>query len=394
MFDFLFKRLVKDWKNVKEPKVRESYGKVAGIVGIISNVILSGAKVALGIITGSIAILADGLNNLGDGASSLITLVGFRLAAMPEDEDHPYGHARIEYITSLIISGFIIVVGAGLLKESIMKIINPVALDAGWVAIVVLVGAILIKLWQAAFNRAAGHKIESIVLLATATDSRNDVIASATVLLSVIVHMTTTWNIDGYIGALVALFVIWSGIDLVRRSSSPLLGEAPDPELVKEIVKIVKTFPEAKGIHDLIVHSYGPGRVFCSLHVEVDSKEDVMKSHDMVDDIEKTLKEKLKIEAVVHMDPIKMDDPLVRDLEKVVKEAIKEVPGIWGIHGLRVTKEETQTDISFHCEMGSDCVLTQGEILEIIEIELKKEDPSYCAQITFDEQYIQLGSEK
>ena len=394
MFDFLFSKLIKDWEKVKEAPVRESYGRLAGIIGIISNLILSGAKVALGIITGSIAILADGLNNLGDGASSVITLVGFRLAAMPEDEDHPYGHARIEYITSLIIAGIIIIVGVGLLKEAAIKIMNPQDLDTGWLAIAVLAGAIIIKLWQAAFNKAAGKKIDSLVLLATATDSRNDVIASATVLISVIVGMTTSLNIDGFIGALVALFIIFSGIDLVRRSSSPLLGEAPDPELVKEIVKIVKSFPGAIGIHDLMVHSYGPGRTFCSLHVEVDGKIDVMKSHDLIDEIENTLKEKLKIEAVVHMDPIKVDDPLANNLENVVKESIKDVDGILGIHGLRISTERTKTQVSFHCEMANECLLTQEEIQMKIERELKKMDPSYKAQIVFDENYTKLEEEK
>lgn len=390
MFNFLFKRLIKDWENVKLPQVRQSYGKLAGIVGIVSNLILSGAKVTLGIITGSIAILADGLNNLGDGASSIITLVGFRLAAMPEDEEHPYGHARIEYITSLIISGLIIVVGAGLLKEAITKIISPVDIETGWLVLLILGGAILVKLWQAAFNKAAGNKIGSLVLLATAADSRNDVIASSTVVLSVVLHMVTSWNIDGYIGAIVALYVIWSGIDLVRRSSSPLLGEAPDPELVKEIVKIVKSFPGAKGIHDLMVHSYGPGRIFCSLHVEVDSREDVMKSHDMIDQIEKTLKERLKIEAVVHMDPIKMNDPLEAKLEDLVEDSIKDIEGISGIHGLRVIKEKNHSEISFHCQLGGECVLTQEEIQLIIEMEIKKKNPNYSVAITFDENYTQL----
>lgn len=393
MFDFFFKRLVKDWENIKEPKVRESYGKLAGIVGIISNLILSGAKVAMGLITGSIAILADGLNNLGDGASSIITLVGFRLAARPEDEDHPYGHARIEYITSLIIAGIIILVGAGLLKEALVKIFNPQDLNMSWIAIGVLLVGIIIKLWQWAFNRAAARKIDSLVLLATATDSRNDVIASSAVLISVLLGMYGNWNIDGYIGALVALFIVWSGIDLVRRSSSPLLGEAPDPELVKEIVKIVKSFSGVKGYHDLIVHNYGPGRIFASLHIEVDAKVDVMESHDLIDEIELALKEKLKIEIVVHMDPIKTDDPLITSIEKNIEESLEGLEGIYGIHGLRITREKSRKDISFHCELGSECVLSEEEIREKLEKVLKKMDPSYYPVMTFDQHYTQLEEE-
>lgn len=393
MFDFFFKRLVKDWENVKELRVRENYGKLAGIVGIISNLILSGAKVTVGLITGSIAILADGLNNLGDGASSIITLVGFRLAAMPEDEDHPYGHARIEYITSLIIAGIIILVGAGLLKEAVVKIFDPQDLNMSWIAIGVLLGGIIIKLWQWAFNRAAARKIDSLVLFATATDSRNDVIASSTVLISVLLGMFGNWNIDGYIGALVALFIIWSGIDLVRRSSSPLLGEAPDPELVKEIVKIVKSFAGVKGYHDLIVHNYGPGRIFASLHIEVDAKVDVMESHDLIDEIELTLKERLNIEIVVHMDPIKTDDPLIDSIEKNIEESLEGIEGIYGIHGLRIAREKSRMDISFHCELGSECVLSEEEIREKVEKVLKKMNPNYLPVMTFDQHYTQLEEE-
>ena len=391
----LFKAFVPDWQQVSDRKVRDRYGKVAGVVGILSNLLLCGFKVGVGILSGSIAIIADGINNLADASSSVITLVGFRLAAMPEDNDHPYGHARIEYLTSLVISGLIILVGAGLLKSSVDKILNPTSLETGWVTVLVLALAILIKLWQAGFNRAAGRRIDSLALLATATDSRNDVIATSAVLVSVLVAMFSPWVIDGYVGALVALFIIWSGVILIRDSSSPLLGEAPDPEMVKDIVRITRSFPGVKGIHDLMVHNYGPGRIFCSIHVEVDAEDDIMKSHDMIDNIETALKEELKIHAVVHMDPIKVGDPLVEHLNGVLEGTIAQLEGVSEIHDLRVVPGETHTNVIFDCVLGTECPLKEEEIRNQVEEELKKENPNYNVVITFDQHYTYLDeSEK
>ena len=386
----LFKAFVPDWQQVSDRKVRDRYGKVAGVVGILSNLLLCGLKVGVGILSGSIAIIADGINNLADASSSVITLVGFRLAAMPEDKDHPYGHARIEYLTSLVISGLIILVGAGLLKSSVDKILNPTSLETGWVTVLVLALAILIKLWQAGFNRAAGRRIDSLALLATATDSRNDVIATSAVLVSVLVAMFSPWVIDGYVGALVALFIIWSGIILIRDSSSPLLGEAPDPKMVKDIVRITRSFSGVKGIHDLMVHNYGPGRIFCSIHVEVDAEDDIMKSHDMIDNIETALKEELKIHAVVHMDPIKVGDPLVEHLNGVLEGTIAQLEGVSEIHDLRVVPGETHTNVIFDCVLGTECPLKEEEIRNQVEEELKKENPNYNVVITFDQHYTHL----
>ncbi len=395
LYDFLFKAFVPRWEEVRDRKVRDGYGKVAGVVGILSNLLLCGLKVAVGFLAGSIAIIADGINNLADASSSVITLVGFRLAAMPEDKDHPYGHARIEYLTSLVISGLIILVGVGLLKSSVDKIIHPTALNTDWLTVGILVIAILVKLWQAGFNRAAGRRIDSLALLATATDSRNDVISTSAVLVSVLVAMFTPWVIDGYVGALVALFIIWSGIILIRDSSSPLLGEAPDPEMVKDIVRITRSFPGVKGIHDLMVHNYGPGRIFCSLHVEVDAEEDIMKSHDMVDNIEAALKEELKIHAVVHMDPIKVGDPLVGHLHGILEDTISHLDGVSEIHDLRIVPGETHTNIIFDCVLGTECALKEDDIKQKVEQDLKKENPNYNVVITFDQHYTYLDeSEK
>jgi cation diffusion facilitator family transporter len=390
----LFKAFIPRWEEVRDRRVRDGYGKVAGVVGILSNLFLCGAKVIVGLLAGSIAIIADGINNLADASSSVITLVGFRLAAMPEDKAHPYGHARIEYLTSLVISGLIILVGIGLLKSSVDKIIHPTALNTDWITVIILVIAIGVKLWQAGFNRAAGRRIDSLALLATATDSRNDVISTSAVLGSVLVAMFTPWIIDGYVGALVALFIIWSGILLIRDSSSPLLGEAPDPKMVQDIVGITRSFSGVKGIHDLMVHNYGPGRIFCSIHVEVDAEDDIMKSHDMVDNIESALKEELKIHAVVHMDPIKVGDPLVEHLNGVLEGTIAQLEGVSEIHDLRVVPGETHTNVIFDCVLGTECPLKEEEIRNQVEEELKKENPSYNVVITFDQHYTYLDNKE
>lgn len=315
MGNLLVKLFIKDHENTSDPAVREQYGKFAGIVGIVSNLILCTMKILIGLFSKSIAIVADGINNLADASSSIITLVGFKLASQPEDEDHPYGHARIEYLTGLFISIFIIVIGFSLLKTSVDKIINPEAMDFSNVTIIVLVIAIAIKLWQAMFNVSIGKKIKSVTLMATAADSRNDVISTSVVLISVLIGKFTGLVIDGYMGCLVALFIIWSGIQLVRETSSPLLGEAPDDELVASIVEIASKEPISMGMHDLIVHNYGPGKVFASMHVEVDAKGDIMEAHDAIDNLERKIKEELHIEFVIHMDPVVLDDPIINEMK-------------------------------------------------------------------------------
>ena len=320
MGKLLIRIFVKDHENTDDPRVRERYGKFAGVVGIVSNLILCIMKILIGLVSRSIAIIADGINNLADASSSIITLVGFKLASQPEDEDHPYGHARIEYLTGLFISIVIIVIGLQLLRTSIDKILHPDPLEFSCLTIIILVAAILIKLWQSLFNRSIGRKIRSVTLMATAADSRNDVISTSAVLISVIVGKFTGIQIDGYMGSLVALFIIWSGIQLVRETTSPLLGEAPDQELVDSIAEIVKKEPGVLGIHDLMVHNYGPGKIFASMHIEVDADGDLMESHDMIDNIEKRIKDELHVEFVVHMDPVKTDDPLITKMKKIIAE--------------------------------------------------------------------------
>ncbi len=388
MTDFLCKRFVKNYENTKEPQVREGYGKLASVVGIISNAILCIAKILVGLISGSIAIIADGINNLADASSSVITLAGFKLSALPEDDEHPYGHARIEYITGMIVSVLIVVVGVELIKSSIDKILHPEPLEFSWSMVIVLLLAILLKVWQAMFNIKIGKKINSVALTATGTDSRNDVISTTAVLFSIIIGKMANIQIDGYMGVLVALFIIWSGIGLIKETSSPLLGEAPDPDLVAAISEMASDFDGVLGIHDLVVHNYGPGKVFASIHIEVDANGDLMESHDMVDNIERQLSKKLHIVLTAHMDPIKVDDPIVALMNEVTTKVTDSLDGISNVHDLRVVPGPTHTNIIFDIVVNPSCKLSNKEIHQAFTDAIKAIDENYFVVINFDKNYV------
>lgn len=382
------KRFVKNHENTKEPQVREGYGKLASVVGIISNAILCIAKILVGLISGSIAIIADGINNLADASSSVITLAGFKLSALPEDDEHPYGHARIEYITGMIVSVLIVVVGVELIKSSIDKILHPEPLEFSWSMVIVLLLAILLKVWQAMFNIKIGKKINSVALTATGTDSRNDVISTTAVLFSIIIGKMANIQIDGYMGVLVALFIIWSGIGLIKETSSPLLGEAPDPDLVAAISEMASDFDGVLGIHDLVVHNYGPGKVFASIHIEVDANGDLMESHDMVDNIERQLSKKLHIVLTAHMDPIKVDDPIVALMNEVTTKVTDSLDGISNVHDLRVVPGPTHTNIIFDIVVNPSCKLSNKEIHQAFTDAIKAIDENYFVVINFDKNYV------
>lgn len=390
MGKILFKLFIKNHENTSDPKVREGYGKLAGITGIISNLLLCIIKISIGIFSKSIAIIADGINNLADASSSMITLVGFKLAAAPEDKDHPYGHARIEYLAGLFVSVFIIVIGLRLLTTSIDKIIHPEPVVFSIVTVVILIVAILIKLWQAAFYREAGRRIDSVALTATATDSRNDVISTTAVLISLLIGHLTGYSIDGYMGCLVALFITWSGIQLVKETSSPLLGEAPDDETVKSILNIIRKEPGILGVHDLMVHNYGPGKVFASAHVEVDADGDLMESHDMIDNIERLVSESLKIHFVVHMDPVKVNDPVINKMRSIIMRALDPITGVESLHDFRIVPGPTHTNLIFDVVLTSECVTGEEEITAIANAAAKRENENYYVVITYDKAYTNI----
>ena len=387
MNNFLCRIFVKDYENTKDPQVRERYGKFAGVVGILSNVILCAAKILVGAISGSIAIIADGINNLADASSSIITLAGFKLSSLPEDKEHPYGHARIEYISGMIVSVLIVVVGIELIKSSADKIMHPSPLEFSWSIIVVLLLAIAIKIWQALFNINIGKRINSLTLTATGTDSRNDVIATTVVLISIIVGKLTGLQIDGYMGCLVALFIIWAGIGLVKETMSPLLGEAPDPELVNAISDMALSYDGVLGIHDLVVHNYGPGRIFASIHIEVDAEADMMESHDMIDNIEREMAKKLHIEITGHLDPVRTNDPVVKKMVQLTSEVAAQIDGVSNIHDLRIVTGPTHTNVIFDTVVASNCTLSLKEIHEAFQKAVKTEGDNYFVVINFDKPY-------
>ena len=387
MKNFIIKKFVKNVEDTKNPVVRERYGSVAGVVGIISNLILCAFKITTGIIFSSIAILADGINNLADASGSLITLIGFKLAGRKPDKDHPYGHGRTEYLTGLVVSVMVLAIGVSLLKTSIEKTINPEPLEFSILTIVVLVVAIAIKLWQTSFNVSVGKIINSDALLATAADSRNDVISTSAVLLSVIIGKFANINLDGPVGIVVALFIIWSGIGLVKETIAPILGQAPDSELVKEIEKIVTSDEYTLGIHDLIVHDYGPGRLFASLHIEVDGAKDIFEIHDRIDNLEYKVYQELGVMLSIHMDPVDTKDPNVFRAKEYLEELVRDTDGVINFHDVRVVSGPTHTNVVFDIVVDFDCKHKDEELQKIFYEGLKKYDKSFNAVMTIDHKY-------
>ena len=390
MTKLLIKLFIKRHEHTKDTAVRQSYGVFAGIVGIISNLLLSAAKIVIGSLSGSIAIIADGVNNLSDASSSIITLVGFKLAAMPEDKDHPYGHARFEYLAGLFVSIIIIIVGLFLLRSSIEEIRDPKHLEFNLLTIITLVLAIFAKLWLMKFYMFLSKEISSVTLKTTGLDSRNDVIATLAVLAGVVITKLTGIQIDGYLGCAVALFILWSGIQSSMETVGPLLGEPPDDELVNDIVQIIKKNKDVLGVHDLVVHNYGSGKTFASIHIEVDAMADLIESHDMIDNIEKEIKETLNIHFVAHMDPVKLNDPIIEQVRGTIQETIESMNGVQSLHDLRVVPGTTHTNILFDLVLEPDCKLIEKEIQSTIEEKIQKINATYRIVITFDRAYTNV----
>jgi len=389
MRKFLIRTFIKDHENTKDPKVRERYGKLAGFTGIATNLLLSAAKIAVGFGVNSIAIIADGVNNLTDMASSAITLIGFQMASKPEDVEHPYGHARFEYLAGLIVSLLVIALGIKLFLSSVDKVIHPEPLPFSYSAVFILLAAIGIKVWQALFFIRTGEEIQSSTLKASGMDSRNDVIATSAVLISLIIGKLTGLTLDGYMGCLVAAFIIYSGIQLVRETSSPILGKAPDPELVKEIERRICAEKDVLGIHDLVVHDYGPGRIFASVHIEVDAHGDLIKSHDMIDNIERTISRDLNLKLVAHMDPLETRDPLTIELNEKISKILSDIDGVVGFHDLRVVAGYTHSNIIFDIVISPKCKLSESSIRSYVEEQLQQLDKTYYAVINFDKSYVE-----
>jgi cation diffusion facilitator family transporter len=387
MRKFLIKTFVRDYENARAPAVRRAYGKLAGVVGLCANLLLCAAKVAVGLLCGSIAVVADGVNNLSDAASSVVMLVGFRMAAAPGDKQHPYGHARIEYMTGLFISILIILAGAKLLTSSFDKIFHPSAVDFTLLAFIVPAAAVPVKIWLAFFNISIGRSIDSGALKASGVDSRNDVAATCAVLAGLLIERFAGLPADGFMGCLVAAFIVVSGVRLAIETADPLLGRAPDPRLVAALERRILECPGIMGMHDLVLHDYGPGRTLASVHVEVDSRDDFLRCHDVIDTLEREVGEEFDLSMVIHMDPVDTTDPLTAELRARMESFAKTLAGVVGIHDLRLVKGRVRKNIIFDVVLSPECKLPKEELTALFEAELRSVDPACFAVINFDADY-------
>ena len=386
MVELLSKLFVKNHGDTENPKVRASYGTMVSVVGILLNLLLSAAKFTVGTLFGALSIVADGVNNLSDAGSQLISLLSFRIAAKPADREHPFGHARIEYVASMIVSFLILLVGVELLKESILKIFNPDPPEASWISVGVLGGAILVKLWLAHLNRKIGKKIDSSVMRATAADSLSDVLSTGVVLIATLVGLlfpSLSWNLDAYMGVLVSLFILYSGFKIFLETKNAILGEAPSEEIVKTISSVVSEYPEALGIHDLVVHNYGPGHIIAALHIEVDGKADVFDSHDMIDVIEHRLRTEHGMEVTIHMDPVLRDEETVALREKVANAVTSVYPDL-KIHDFRFVKGTTHSNLIFDVAVPFEIKDSDAELKDKISSAISTISPTYFAVIQID----------
>lgn len=388
MVTLLAKRFIPDYDNIKSPSVRHSYGMLCGIVGILLNILLFAGKFFAGIFSGSIAITADALNNLSDAGSSFITLAGFKLASQKPDPDHPYGHGRIEYLSGLFVSLLILLMAVELLKTSVDKIFHPQNTLINPVVIAILAASILVKLYMSYYNQKIGKKIESAALLATATDSRGDCISTLLVLISALISLFAGIQIDGYCGLIVGIFILYSGFSAAKDTISPLLGQAPDKEFVEEIEQIVTSHDLILGIHDMMIHDYGPGRVVVSLHAEVPADGDLLEMHDLIDHIEHDLAEMCHCEAVIHMDPIAVNDPEVDSLRNKIDILLKRIDPELKFHDFRMVKGPTHTNLIFDVLVPYRFSLADSELIELIDAKVKELDTSYFIVVKVDHTYI------
>ncbi len=375
-----------------QPNVRAAAGRLSGVVGIVCNILLFGAKFLIGTLSGSVSVTADAMNNLSDASSSLVTLIGFKLAEKPADEDHPYGHARFEYLSGLAVAAMIVVIGFELAKSSVEKIFHPATVETTIPMLAVLIGSILVKLWLSLFNTKLGKYIDSAAILATAADSRNDVISTGAVLLAAVLEAVTHWKIDGYMGLAVALFILYSGAMLAKETISPLLGESASPELQAQIVALLDKEPAVLGYHDLMVHDYGPGQRFGSLHVEMDQKQDPLWCHERIDDLERECFNTLGVHLVIHYDPIVVGDAELDAMRETVSHLLMGIDDRLSIHDFRMVKGTGHTNLVFDVVLPHSLVGQEKTIKKQLEESLAKNQPGKLyLVITFEPESFRLG---
>ena len=389
MISLLSKLFIKNYQNYEAPKVRQGYGMLCGSVGICLNILLFIGKWLAGVLSGSIAITADAFNNLSDAGSSVITLVGFKLSGQKPDPEHPFGHGRMEYISGLLVSVAILIMGFELIKSSVEKIISPEPIDSSPVVYGILAASILVKLYMGFYNRAVGKKISSAAMGATAMDSISDTVSTALVLLATFISQKTGLILDGWFGVLVGVFIFVSGVRSMKETVDPLLGQAPGKELVDQIRKIVTSSPNVYGMHDLIVHDYGPGRRMISLHAEIPADGDLMAIHDEIDNIEAKLRDELHCSATIHMDPIVTNDAETNEMRSRVAHLAKEIDPKLSIHDFRMVKGDTHTNLIFDVAVPYECHLTDVEVSNEMKEKVKNiPGHQYFAVMQIDRVYV------
>ncbi len=384
----IIKKFIPNSDNYNDKKVRNSYGKFSSVVGIIVNVFLFLIKLLAGVLSHSVAIIADSMNNLSDASSSIISLLGFRLAEKPADDDHPYGHGRYEYISALTIAVFILTIGIELLKSSFDKVINPTDTLITWLSIVILVISIFAKLFLYSFNNKLGKRIKSNTLVAAAIDSRNDSISTTAILISSLIMMFTAVNIDGYVGIIVAILILVSGVKMVKETLDPLLGTKPDKELVESIYSKIISYDNILGAHDIILHDYGPGNVFASAHVEMDKDYDVLLAHDLVDNIEKEILRDMGIAIVLHYDPVTTNDEATEKAKSIVMTTIGKIDSSLTIHDFRIVPGVTHTNVLFDLVIPHEYNEDEKSISQKVSNEVAKIDPHYILVIHVDRPFV------
>lgn len=377
-----------EWIIARSEGDRGRVGALAGVLCISLNVLLCIAKALVGILSGSVSIVADALNNLSDASSNIVSVLGFKLASKPADPEHPYGHGRFEYLSGLVVAVLVLMIGVELVKSSIDKVLNPSPVEFSLALVVVLAGSMAVKLWMAHLNRVLGERIKSETLLATAQDSNNDVIATGAVLACAIIAYVAGIELDAWVGLAVGLYIGWSGIELIRDTVNPLLGQAPDPELVAHIRSKIMSYPGVLGTHDLMVHDYGPGRQFASAHVEMAAETDPMESHDTLDNIEQAFKDDDGLIVTLHYDPIVTNDPHVVDMRNKIDAMAKSLDSEASIHDLRCVPGPTHTNVIFDCLHPVECTLSPSEFKRKLGDMVVEEYPDAVPKITVDEDYV------
>ena len=386
MTNWLLRTFIKNSDHSEDPKVRAAIGILSGIVGIVCNVLLCGGKLAVGIATGSVSITADAMNNLSDATSSVVTMLGFRLAERPADEEHPFGHARYEYLSGLAVSALILIIGVELAKSSLDKVLHPAAVEFGWTTAAVLVGSILVKLWMSLFNTRLSKTIHSATLAATAADSRNDVITTSAVLLAALIEHFTAFRADGWMGLAVSCFILYSGVGLAKDTISPLLGENTDPELREKIVDNIRACPKVLGFHDLMVHDNGPGQRYATLHVEMDRREDPMECHEIIDDLERECLKSHGVHLVIHYDPVVTNDPELDRMHVRVEQLLHTYDIRLGVHDFRMVPGKGHVNLIFDVVLPTDLRGQEADITAALEKALNQgSGVTYYPVITFDQ---------